>query len=152
MATSDETVDRLLDLNVRAAFTVAQAVVKGMLAAGRGGSIINTGSVNGFVAGQNRSIYTATKHAVEGLTKAMAYELTRHGVRVNSLCPGFVETPLTESVLSDPAFRRQQEERIPLGRILTVEDLMGGFVFLASPASAAMTGAHLVIDGGVLTH
>ncbi|HYF07943.1 MAG TPA: SDR family oxidoreductase, partial [Acetobacteraceae bacterium] len=134
VATSDETVDRLLDLNVRAAFTVAQAVVKGMLAAGRGGSIINTGSVNGFVAGPNRALYTATKHAVEGLTKAMAYELTRHGIRVNSLCPGFVETPLTVGVLSDPAFRREQEAGIPLGRILTVEDLMGGFVFLASPA------------------
>lgn len=150
--TSDETVDRLLDLNVRAAFTVAQAVAKGMLAAGKGGAIINTSSVNAFVAGPNRSIYTATKHALEGLTRAMAYELTRHGIRVNSLCPGFVETPLTEGVLADGEFRKQQEARIPLGRILNVEDLMGGFVFLASPAARAMAGAHIVIDGGVLTH
>jgi len=150
--TTDETVDTLLDLNVRAAFTVAQAVAKGMLAAGKGGAIINTSSVNAFVAGPNRSIYTATKHAVEGLTRAMAYELTQHGIRVNSLCPGFVETPLTEKVLSDQTFRREQEARIPLGRILNVEDLMGGFVFLASDAARAMAGGHIVIDGGVLTH
>jgi len=150
--TSDEAVDRLLDLNVRAAFTVAQAVAKGMIAAGKGGAIVNTSSVNAFVAGPNRSIYTATKHAVEGLTKAMAYELTGQGIRVNSVCPGFVETPMTQGILSDAAFRKAQEARIPLGRILRVEDLMGAFVFLSSPAAAAMAGSHIIIDGGVMTH
>ena len=152
LETSDEAVDRLLDLNVRAAFTVAQAVAKGMIAAGKGGAIVNTSSVNGYVAGPNRSVYTATKHAVEGLTKAMAFELTRHGIRVNSVCPGFIETPMTAGILADAEFRKAQEARIPLGRILRVEDLMGAFVFLCSPAAAAMAGTHIIVDGGVLTH
>lgn len=152
LETSDESVDRLLDLNVRAAFTVAQAVAQGMIAAGKGGAIVNTSSVNGYVAGPNRSVYTATKHAVEGLTKAMAYELTRHGIRVNSVCPGFIETPMTAGILADAEFRKAQEARIPLGRILRVEDLMGAFVFLCSPAAAAMAGTHIIVDGGVLTH
>ncbi|WP_439594821.1 SDR family NAD(P)-dependent oxidoreductase [Falsiroseomonas sp.] len=148
----DASVDRLLDLNIRAMFTVAQAVAQGMVGQGRGGAIINLSSVNGHVAGANRTVYTATKHAIEGLTKAMAYELGPKGIRVNAVAPGFVETPLTQAFLADEKIRTSQIRRMPLGRIMTVEDLMGAIVFLASPASAMVTGTSLVVDGGALTH
>jgi NAD(P)-dependent dehydrogenase (short-subunit alcohol dehydrogenase family) len=148
----DDSFDRLLDLNIRAAFTVAQAVAAGMVAAGKAGAIINLSSVNGHVSGANRSVYVATKHAIEGLTKAMAFELGPKGIRVNAIAPGFVETPLTAPVLSDPKFRERIVRSMPLGRIMTVEDIMGAVVFLASPASAMVTGLSLVIDGGTLTH
>ncbi len=147
---ADASFDALIDLNLRAAFTVAQAVAQGMVAAGRGGAIVNMSSVNGHVAGLNRSIYTATKHALEGLTKGMVAELGQHGIRVNTICPGFVETPLTQGLLSDAAFRAAQVRRMPMGRILAVEDLMGAVVFLASPASAMISGCSLVVDGGFL--
>jgi NAD(P)-dependent dehydrogenase (short-subunit alcohol dehydrogenase family) len=146
---SDESLDALLDLNTRAAFTVAQQVARGMIAAGQGGAIVNVSSVNGHVSGLNRSVYTGTKHALEGFTKAWAVELAPHGIRVNAICPGFVETPLTQGILADPAFRARESRRIPLGRILTVEDVMGAVVFLASPAAAGITGASLLIDGGL---
>ncbi|MFN7634179.1 MAG: SDR family oxidoreductase, partial [Acetobacteraceae bacterium] len=87
-------------------------------------------------------------HAVEGATKGMAAELGRHGIRVNTLCPFFVETPLTEGILSDGAFRAALERRVPLGRILRTEDLLGSVVFLASPASAMVSGLALIVDGG----
>lgn len=147
----DASLDALLDLNLRAMFTVAQAAAQGMVAAGKAGSIINLSSVNGHVAGQNRSVYTATKHAIEGMTKAMAAELGPHGIRVNTIAPGFVETPLTEGLLADPKFRQSHARRTPLGRIMTVEDIMGAVVFLAAPASRMITGTSIVIDGGFLT-
>lgn len=145
----DESLDALIDLNVRAAVTVAQAVAQGMVAAGKGGSIVNLSSVNGHVAGINRSIYTATKHAIEGLTKGMAVELGPKGIRVNALCPTFIETPLTAGVLSDESFMQRTVRAIPLGRIGQVEDVMGAAVFLASPAAALINGASLLIDGGM---
>jgi len=148
----DKSLDALLDLNIRAMFTVAQAVAQGMVAAGRGGAIINLSSVNGHVSGANRSVYTASKHAVEGMTKAMAFELGPMGIRVNALAPGFVETPLTQGVLADEAFRTRVVRAMPLGRIMSVEDMMGAIVFLASPASRMVTGLSLVVDGGSLTH
>jgi NAD(P)-dependent dehydrogenase (short-subunit alcohol dehydrogenase family) len=123
-----------------------------MVAAGRGGAIINLSSVNGHVSGANRSVYTASKHAVEGMTKAMAFELGPMGIRVNALAPGFVETPLTQGVLADEAFRARVVRAMPLGRIMSVEDMMGAIVFLASPASRMVTGLSLVVDGGSLTH
>ncbi|MGG5808202.1 SDR family NAD(P)-dependent oxidoreductase [Falsiroseomonas sp. CW058] len=148
----DASLDTLLDLNIRAMFTVAQAVAGGMVAAGRGGSIINLSSINGHVAGANRSVYSATKHAVEGMTKAMAFELGPKGIRVNAVAPGFVETPLTRPVLDDPQFRARIVRGMPLGRIMEVEDIMGPILFLASPASRMVNGLSLVVDGGYLTH
>lgn len=145
----DASLDALVDLNLRAMFTVAQAVARGM---GPGGAILNLSSVNGHVSGANRSVYTATKHAIEGLTKAMAFELGPRGIRVNALAPGFVETPLTAPVLGDPAFRERVLRATPLGRVMTVEDVMGAIVFLLSPAAAMITGHSLVVDGGMLTH
>lgn len=148
----DASMDALLDLNIRAMFTVAQAVAAGMVAAGKAGSIINLSSVNGHVSGANRSVYTASKHAVEGLTKAMCFELGPQGIRVNAVSPGFVETPLTRPVLDDPKFRERVVRSMPLGRIMQVEDIMGPILFLASPASRMVSGLSLVIDGGSLTH
>jgi len=146
---SDAALDALLDLNVRSMFTVAQAVARGMR---QGGAIVNLSSVNGHVGGGNRSVYTATKHAIEGLTKAMAFELGPRGIRVNALAPGFVETPLTEGVLGDPKFRDRIVRATPMGKLATVEDVMGAIVFLLSPASAMITGHSPVVDGGMLTH
>jgi NAD(P)-dependent dehydrogenase (short-subunit alcohol dehydrogenase family) len=151
LAVQDAVLDQLLDLNLRAIFTVAQAVAQGMAEAGRGGAIINLSSVNGHVAGINRSVYTATKHGIEGLTKAMAAELGPKGIRVNAIAPGFVETPLTAAFLSDQKVLQSHIRRTPMGRVMTVEDIMGAIVFLASPASAMVSGTSLVIDGGFLT-
>ena len=147
----EASLDALIALNIRAVFETAQAVAQGMVAAGKGGSIINLSSVNGHVAGANRSVYTASKHAVEGMTKAMAFELGPRGIRVNTLAPGFVETPLTAPVLADTKFRERVVRAMPLGRVMTVEDVMGAIVFLASPASQMVTGLSLVLDGGHLT-
>lgn len=145
---TDEAFDALLDLNVRAAFTVAQAVARGMVAAGRGGAIINMGSVNGHVARETISVYTATKHAIEGLTKGMALELGKHGIRVTSLCPTWIDTPLVRPLLDDPATLEMMLSRLPIGRVGHVEDLMGVIVFLASPAAAMITGSPTLVDGG----
>ena len=119
-----------------------------MLDAGRTGSIINMSSQMGHVGGARRSIYCASKHALEGLTKAMAVELGPHGIRVNTLCPTFIETPMTKPFLEDPSFRESVVSKIKLGRIGTVADLAGAIVFLASDASALMTGSALMVDGG----
>jgi len=143
-----EDYDAIMDLNLRAAFFVAQAVARGQAQAGRGGSIIHMSSQMGRVGGARRTVYCASKHAIEGLTKAMALDLAPHGIRVNSICPTFIETPLTRSYFDDPAFRADVLARIKLGRLGQVEDLMGAVVFLASDAAALMTGTALVIDGG----
>jgi NAD(P)-dependent dehydrogenase (short-subunit alcohol dehydrogenase family) len=140
--------DFVFELNVRAAFFVAQAVARRLVAAGRPGSIINVSSQMGHVGSARRSVYCASKHALEGLTKAMAIELAPHRIRVNTLSPTFVETPMTRPFFENEAFRRDVLSRIKLGRLGQVEDLTGAVVFLASEASALMTGASLVIDGG----
>ncbi|MER9002648.1 glucose 1-dehydrogenase [Mesorhizobium sp. M0862] len=138
----------IFDLNVRAAFFVSQAVVDGMIADGRGGSIINISSQMGLVGAPNRTLYCASKHALEGLTKAMAVELAARGIRVNTIAPTFVETPMTRPYLEDPAFSRDVLSKIKLGRLGRVEDIMGAVVYLASDASALVTGTALVVDGG----
>ena len=145
--TSDD-YDAVFDLNVRAAFFVAQAVVARMLADHRPGSIINMSSQMGHVGAANRTIYCASKHAIEGLTKAMAVELGSAGIRVNSICPTFIETPLTAPYFEDAAFRAAVLGKIKLGRLGQVEDIMGAVVFLASDASALVTGTALKVDGG----
>jgi NAD(P)-dependent dehydrogenase (short-subunit alcohol dehydrogenase family) len=145
---SVEDFDFVFELNVRAAFFVAQGVARRLVAAGRPGSIINVSSQMGHVGGARRSVYCASKHALEGLTKAMAIELAPHRIRVNTLSPTFVETPLTRPFFENETFRRDVLSKIKLGRLGQVEDLTGAVVFLASDASALMTGASLVIDGG----
>lgn len=140
--------DALLQLNVRAAFFTAQAVARRMAAEGVKGSIVNISSQAGHVATKGRPVYTLTKFAVEGMTKAMAVDLAPEGIRVNSICPTFIETEMTRPSLEDPKFKARVLSRIRLGRIGAVEDLMGAVVFLASDASALMTGTSLVVDGG----
>ena len=144
----EPTLDLLLGLNVRAAFVVAQAAAQLMVAKG-GGVIINVSSQMGHVGSDlNRTVYVMTKHAVEGLTKAMAVELASKGVRVVSIAPTFVTTPLTEPFFKDPVFRKWVLDRIPLGRLGTVEEVASAVVFLASPAAALVTGSSLLVDGG----
>jgi len=140
--------DAIMDLNLRAAFFVAQAVARGQVQAGRGGAIIHMSSQMGHVGGARRSVYCASKFAIEGLTKAMALDLAPYSIRVNSICPTFIETPLTRPYFEDPAFRADVLTRIKLGRLGQVQDLMGAVVFLASDAAALMTGTSMVIDGG----
>lgn len=149
---SEAHLDRLLDLNVRAAFLVAQAGARKMLAAAdrrsRGGAIINVSSQMGHVGAINRSVYCLTKHALEGLTKAMALELAPHGIRVNSLAPTFIETPLTAPMFARPEFAKWVHDRIPLGRLGTPDEVASAALFLASPAASLVTGTSLVVDGG----
>lgn len=143
-----EDYDAVLDLNLKAAFFVAQAVAKAMVAAGKGGSIIHLSSQMGHVGGPRRTLYCASKWAIEGLSKAMALDLAADGVRVNTIAPTFIETPLTKPFFEDKAFLASVLAKIKLGRLGQVEDLMGAIVFLASDASALMTGTSMIIDGG----
>jgi NAD(P)-dependent dehydrogenase (short-subunit alcohol dehydrogenase family) len=143
-----EDFDHVMGLNVRAAFFVAQAVARRLIEAKRPGSIIQMSSQMGHVGSPRRSVYCASKHALEGMTKAMALELAPHQVRVNSLAPTFVETAMTKPFFENESFRHFVLDKIKLGRIGQVEDLMGAIVFLASDASALMTGTSLVVDGG----
>jgi NAD(P)-dependent dehydrogenase (short-subunit alcohol dehydrogenase family) len=140
--------DAIFGLNVRSAFFVAQAVARRMLSESRRGSIINMSSQMGHVGAARRSVYCASKHAIEGLTKAMAIELGAAGIRVNSICPTFVETPMTEPYFRDAGFRDEVLSKIKLGRLGKVEDVMGAVVYLASDASALVTGTALRVDGG----
>ena len=140
--------DAVMNLNVRAAYFAAQAVARKMVADGVRGSIINMSSQMGHVGAASRTLYCASKWAMEGFSKAMAIDLASSGIRVNTLCPTFTETPLTRPFLEDPAFKANVLSKIKLGRLGTVEDLMGAIVFLAGDASALMTGSSLVIDGG----
>lgn len=145
---TEDDYDFITGLNQRAAYFVAQAVARKMVAAGRGGSIIHMSSQMGHVGGQNRTVYCMTKHGIEGLTKAMAIDLAASGIRVNSIGPTFIDTPLTKPFFQNAAFRDDVLRRIKLGRLGTVEDLMGAVVFLASDAAALVTGTALVVDGG----
>jgi NAD(P)-dependent dehydrogenase (short-subunit alcohol dehydrogenase family) len=140
--------DAISTLNVRAAFFVAQAVARGLVSAGRGGSIINMSSQMGHVGAVGRTVYCATKHAVEGFTKAMAIELGPLGIRVNTVCPTFIVTPMTAPYLSDENFRASVIAKIPLGRLGAVEDITGAIVYLASDAARLVTGSALKVDGG----
>lgn len=145
---SEENLDRALTLNVKATFLVSQHAARKMIAAGSKGSIINLSSQMGHVGSPRRTVYCATKHAVEGLTKAMAVELAPNGIRVNAVAPTFVDTPMTRPFFEDETFRADVLRRIPLGRIGHIQDVMGAVVFLASPASALVTGTSLLVDGG----
>lgn len=148
MEVSEADYDAVLDLNLKSAFFVAQAAVKAMLAAGMRGSLIHMGSQMGHVGGPARSLYCASKWGLEGMSKAFALDLAGAGIRSNTIAPTFIETPLTKPFFEDAAFKASVLAKIKLGRIGTVEDLMGAIVFLASDASALMTGTSLIVDGG----
>lgn len=146
--TSDRDIEEVFRLNVLAAFFVAREVARGLQAAGLPGSIIQMSSQMGLVGSPKRTVYCATKHAIEGMTKALAWELGSHGIRVNTICPTFVMTALTRKQFEDPVFREFVLSKIALGRLGELTDLMGAIAFLASDASALMTGSALVLDGG----
>jgi NAD(P)-dependent dehydrogenase (short-subunit alcohol dehydrogenase family) len=144
----DAALDRMIALNIRAAFVVAQAAAR-LMAAARSGVIVNMSSQMGHVGSErDRTVYVMTKHAIEGLTKAMAVELASSGVRVVSIAPTFIETPLTQPFFNDPATRKWILDRIPLGRAGKPEEVANAVVFLASPAAGLVTGSSLLTDGG----
>ncbi|MGS4947093.1 SDR family NAD(P)-dependent oxidoreductase [Meridianimarinicoccus sp. RP-17] len=140
--------DAVMGINLRGAYFLAQAVARGLLAAGRPGSLITISSQMGHVGGVDRATYCASKHAVEGMTKAMAIEWGPSQIRVNTICPTFVLTDLTRPTFDDPDKRKWIESKIKLGRAGEVEDIMGAAVWLASDAAALVTGTALMIDGG----
>lgn len=143
-----EDFDFIMDLNVRAAFVMAQAVAKRMVEAKIAGSLIHTTSQMAFTTGPGRTAYCASKAAVEAFSRGIALELAPHGIRSNTLAPTFIETPMSRPFLEDKALKDFVMAKIKLGRIGQVEDLTGAIVYLASDASALMTGTHMLIDGG----
>ena len=145
---TEEDYDAVMGLNVRAAIFAAKAVTASMIKSGKGGSVINMSSQMGHVGAANRTLYCASKWALEGFTKALAVELGSTGIRVNTICPTFIETPMTRPFLDDPQFREQILSKIKLGRLGTVDDVVGAAVFLASESSSLMTGSSLMLDGG----
>jgi NAD(P)-dependent dehydrogenase (short-subunit alcohol dehydrogenase family) len=143
-----EDFDVVMDLNLRAAYFAAQSIARQMMASGVRGTIVNMSSQMGHVGSGNRSLYCASKWAMEGFSKSMAIDLAPYGIRVNTLSPTFIETPMTKPYFENVAFKESVLSKIKLGRLGTVEDIMGAIVFLASDASSLMTGSSLVIDGG----
>ena len=144
----NEILSTMLKVNVEAAFRVAQSATRVMLRENIEGSIINMSSQMGHVGSPNRTVYCMTKHAIEGLTKAMAVELAPHGIRVNAIAPTFIETPMTKDMFDKPEFKKFVLDRIPLGRIGQVDDIAQAVLFLASPRSSMITGDSLKVDGG----
>lgn len=148
LETTPEDFDTVIDTNLRGAYFAAREAAQKMIAAGQGGAIITLSSQMGHVGGIDRAVYSASKHAVEGMTKAMAIEWGDAGIRVNTICPTFIRTPLTEATFQNPERVAWIESKIKLGRIGQVEDIMGAVVFLASDAAALITGTALLVDGG----
>ena len=148
LETSTEDFDAVMDVNLKGAYFLTQSIAKALIKAKKPGSLINISSQMGHVGGVDRAVYAASKHAVEGFTKAMAIEWGRHQIRVNTICPTFIRTPLTQSTFDNPDRKKWIEDKIKLGRVGEVEDVMGAVVFLASDASSMITGSALMIDGG----
>jgi NAD(P)-dependent dehydrogenase (short-subunit alcohol dehydrogenase family) len=146
--TPDADIEAVFNLNVLAAFRIAREVARGLIAHKRPGSLINVSSQMGHVGSVNRTVYCASKHAIEGMTKALAWELGSHNIRVNSLCPTFIDTALTAPMLAKPDFRNWVVGNIALNRVGRGDEVRGPVVFLASDASSLMTGSALMIDGG----
>jgi NAD(P)-dependent dehydrogenase (short-subunit alcohol dehydrogenase family) len=148
LATRLEDFDAVVAVNFRAAYFLTRSVARKLIEAGKPGSLINISSQMGHVGGIDRAVYCATKFAVEGFTKVMAIEWGRAQIRVNTICPTFIRTPLTEQTFDRPERVAWLEEKIKLGRTGTVEDLMGAVIYLASDASSLVTGTALLVDGG----
>ena len=146
--TTPEDFDAANALNFRAAYFLTRTVAKGLLAAGKSGSLINITSQMAHVGGIDRAVYAATKHAVEGMTKSMAIEWGKHGIRVNTVAPTFIRTPLTEVTFANPERAAWIASKIKLGRVGEVTDIMGAVAFLASDAASLITGTSILVDGG----
>ena len=145
---SEQDFDAVIGLNLKSAFFVAQACVQRMLAEGAKGSLIHISSQMGHVGGPTRSLYCASKWAVEGMNKAFALDLAPHGIRSNTIAPTFIETPMTRPYMADPVAKANILSKIKLGRLGEVQDIMGAATYLASDASALVTGTSLIVDGG----
>ena len=145
---TEDDFDAVIGLNVKAAIFAARAVTRRMVRNARGGSVINMSSQMGHVGAANRTLYCASKWAIEGFTKALAVELGPHNIRVNTICPTFIETPMTRPYFDDEEFRAAVLSKIKLRRLGTVDDVTEAAVFLASDASSLMTGSALLLDGG----
>ena len=148
LETTPEDYDAVMELDLRAAYFLSAGAAKGMQAAGLRGSIIHISSQMGHVGGIDRAVYCAAKHGLEGMIKAMAVEWGPMGIRVNTICPTFIRTPLAQVTLDNPERARWITDKIKLGRVGEVEDIMGAVAYLASDASAMVTGTALLIDGG----
>ena len=148
LETTPEEFQSVMDTNVRGAYFVSVGAAHGMVAAGNGGSIIHISSQMGLVGGLDRTVYSASKHAVEGMVKSMAIEWGPENIRVNTICPTFIKTPLTKVTFDNPERVKWIQEKIKLHRIGEIEDIMGCVVYLASDASSLVTGASHLIDGG----
>lgn len=146
--TEPDDYDAVMDLNLRGAYFLTRAVAKGLIKAGKPGSLMNITSQMAHVGGIDRAVYCASKFAVEGFTKAMAIEFGPKQIRINTIAPTFIRTPLAEQTLKDPEKRKWIEDKIILGRVGEIEDIMGAVTFLASDASSLITGTSLLIDGG----
>lgn len=146
--TTEEDFDFVNDLNVKSAYFLTQTIAKKLRDTGKPGSLINISSQMAHVGGIDRAVYCATKHAVEGFTKSMAMEFGPLGIRINTICPTFIKTPMTQATFDDPERVAWIEEKIKLGRVGDVEDIMGSVIYLASDASSLVTGTSLLVDGG----
>lgn len=142
---SDQNLDDMIDINIRTTFRIAREGAKRM---GRGGAIVNVTSQMGHVGSPGRTVYCMTKHAIEGLTKAMGVELAPHGIRVNSVAPTFIATPMTEPMLADPEFAAFVKRMIPMGKVGQPDDVAAAVLYLCSDGAAMVTGHSLLVDGG----
>ena len=148
LTTTEEDFDAVTQLNIKSAYFVTRSVAKTLIAAGKTGSLINISSQMAHIGGIDRAVYCASKHAIEGMTKAMAIEWGQYGIRVNTICPTFIKTELTAATFENPQRKKWIKEKIKLGRIGEVQDIMGAAVFLSGDASSLITGTSLLIDGG----
>ncbi|WOH35776.1 SDR family oxidoreductase [Thalassotalea fonticola] len=144
---SSENIDAVIDLNIRTLYKISQAAITPMLNAD-GAAIVNMSSQMGFVGSPNRTLYCMSKHAVEGVTKAMAVELAEHNIRVNTVAPTFVLTPMTAPMFEDEDFKKFVFDMIPLGRLGKVEDIANSCTFLLSDLASMITGTSIKVDGG----
>ena len=146
--TQPDDFDAVMNINVKSAYFLSAFAAKALMKEGRPGSIIHISSQMGHVGGVDRALYCTTKHALEGMIKAMAIEWGKAGIRINTICPTFIRTPLTQQTFDNPDRLAWIMDKIKLSRVGDVEDIMGAAVFLASDASAMMTGTSMLIDGG----
>lgn len=146
LKTTPEDYDAVMNVNLRAAYFLSTAAAAKMI--GRGGSIIHISSQMGHVGGIDRAVYCASKHGLEGMVKSMAIEWGPENIRINTICPTFIRTPLTTQTFDDPERAAWVLDKIKLGRVGEVEDIMGAVIYLASQASSLVTGTSLLIDGG----
>ncbi|GLQ36209.1 3-oxoacyl-ACP reductase [Amylibacter marinus] len=148
LETTPEDYDAVMSLNLRSAYFLSKFAASAMKDNGVQGSIIHLSSQMGHVGGTDRTVYSASKHALEGMVKAMAIEWGELGIRINTICPTFIRTPLTRATLDDPKRAAWINDKIKLNRVGEVEDVMAAALYLASDAASLVTGTHMIIDGG----